>query len=309
MIAQALQIVQKMNMEKTASVDLNLLGRTSMFRLPNILLCLIVFGTTLTVCGQKMLTDTVNTTTPGVHRVISHQYPYKGKKLQLKKGSKIGEEVYHPNGVIQERTLNDVLYVHDEHGRPIKATFQVPELLNGNFTKFWQWDYEFDDKGQVKYYSISRSKYGKTYEVFRYDSVINGSNTQLDVTTTRSTYHRMFPFIDAPLRSETHFLHGKITEHWDASTSPPGSYISRKYGYDMEGHLIEMQLYDEGNALVYLEQFSYEQGKRVLKLTEADGETTKTSYSYNGEGQLEREILYGPAGKPYAAIMYSYELY
>jgi YD repeat-containing protein len=98
-------------------------------------------------------------------------------------------------------------------------------------------------------------------------------------------------------------------EHRDASNSPPGSYMSRKYGYDVEGHLIEMQLYDEANALIYLERYSYEGGQKMIKITEADGETSKITYTYDEQGRLDREILYSPAGKPYAAIVYTYELY
>lgn len=282
-----------------------------MFRVSILLTFLFtIFGGTVAI-GQQSIIDTVNKTTPGVHRIITHKYPYKGKKIQLKKGRKTNELVFHPNGVIKERILNDVLYEYDLRGNILKATFQVPELINGNFTKYWLWEYEFDANGATKKYSIARSKYGKTFAIFRYDSVVVLTDPKLDgafenTITARIIYHHFAPFDTAPTQSEFRYVQGQLVEHRDASE---GSYTIRKFSYDEKGNVVEVQLLDEKHTLICSERYEYEQNRRINKEAEANGKSTSSSYSYDENGRLEREIIHHPNGKPQAEIIYTYELY
>lgn len=265
------------------------------------------FIPSLTATAQKSILDTVNCVDPGIRSITATYIPMKkGKKLDKKHSKEISSEYFYMNGIIEKRTLNDVIYEHNKSGDPIKATFQVAEILNGTYTKYWKWDYSIDPAGQIQAYTISRSKYGKKYEPFRYDSIVRTSGDG-DGLYTVTTYHKLAPFSKPAFTSSITYKHGKIAMQRDAGDG--NGFVERRFSYDSDGNLTSIKMYDEENNLFYTEEFAYENGKRVERKIIKESQTDRIGYTYDESGYLASEILYSPKGKPYATIIYTYEHY
>lgn len=270
----------------------------------NVLFIAILLMLSTASYGQRPMKDTVNFVEPGLESVKATYYAYKRRKPN-KEGREISWEQYYPNGRIKTRRRDDIITKHNELGQPTLATFEVPMILGGSFTKYWKWEYLQDQEGQMTGYRIAKSQYGKEYTTFRHDSVVYVDSGNL---RKKIVYHRFSPFSNEAQCSEYRYDFGRLIEVREYNGEQK-SFITRKYTYLKNGTLSQLEIIDENGTIIYNETHQYEGTKRVSTTIRDEHGPHQVSYEYDDQGTLIAEIHYTPKGKPYAMIRYEYSYY